>query len=140
MKKICAFAALLIVSCSAASFSEDVRGGTICQGSKAWRERNVCSTSTKSGLCIKTIDGPIFLKEIKSSAACTGILWIGIKDSWSIPEDTSEKPRWEMKSLPNVPLHVKDIEVKSGESLFVGTINGNDQVDSSRCYVTWTEK
>jgi hypothetical protein len=139
MKKLL-LAAIFMVGCGAVVPTNDVSGGTICQGSKVWRLNNTCGLETNSGLCIKAVDGPIVLREIKSSQQCPHAMWVGIKDSWSVSGEAT-KPRWEMKSLENSYLHIKDskIEIKAGESLFVGTMGHNWENHSSRCYVTWTE-
>lgn len=132
----------LIMGCGTdIMYPSDVRGGTMCQGSKAWKANNICNAGVNSGLCIKAVSGPITLTELRSSELCPHVMIAGIKDTWSIPED-NDKPRWEMRSAPNVPLHIKNstIEVRAGESLFVGTLGHNLEVDSTCCYITWSEK
>lgn len=148
--KVLLAATVLMVGCTATVQSAEVNGGVLCQGSRAWREHNVCGLNNDSGLCIRAVDGPVVLREIKSSDACAHMMWVGIADThnpWiGIDEPVQalkmNKPRWEMKSVPPLPLHIKDssIEVRAGESLFIGTMGHNSETDSSRCYVTWTIK
>lgn len=146
--------AVLMVGChsSYAEFRVPItdKGGALCQGSRAWQERNVCGPNNTSGLCIRAVDGPIVIQEIRSSEECPHTMWVGIADTWNpwigINDIESalamNKPRWEMKSPNGLPLIIKDssIEVRAGESLFIGTMGHNAEVDSSRCYVTWTLK
>jgi len=150
MKKILLAVTILMAGCSSVIQSADVKGGTLCQGSRAWRENNVCGANNDSGLCIRAVDGPVVLQEIKSSDACNHVMWVGIADThnpWIGIDELAQalkmnKPRWDMKSAPPLPLHIKDssIEVRAGESLFIGTMGHNAEVDSSRCYVTWIIK
>lgn len=133
MKKL--FALLLVAGCATTGplnvRSED--GGTLCQGSRAWAESNVCQPGSASGQCIKAIDGPFVLTSIKACERCKHPIRASIADTY-IDQGTKARPRWEV----NGDVHKVEIVINAGESLYFGTEGYNSVVDSSDCYVTWT--
>lgn len=139
MKKILAL--LFLLGCSGqlpSNFAteDSVHSGTVCQGSKAWKQRNICGEGNESGLCIRIIDGPLTLTEFRTSESCPHEIHLAVKDTFM---EDDVKPRWEMKSQPMIPFVLQNVSItiRSGESLFVGTDGYNSKVDSSCCYVTW---
>lgn len=139
MKKILAALALMISACVPSNFPSDqhIESGALCQGSKAWRSRNLCGPDNKSGLCIEAVRGPFVLLEVNSSADCPHPLTVGIKDTFS--NSGESKTHWYITAPAKTQLHINKIqkEIAGGESLVFGTEGFNDVVDSSRCYVTW---
>ncbi len=130
MKKLIAL--LFLTGCATTMWPDvvDPESGALAQGSRAWLSQNTCAPGTDSGQCIKAVDGPFILTELKMSRACQHAIKASINDSF-VAETLS--PRWSVSGdVQNV-----EIIINAGESLYFGTDGYNNVVDSNRCYVAW---
>lgn len=115
----------------------NIESGAMCQGSRDWKEHNICQPNQNSGLCIRVVEGPITITRIHTTAYCPHSFYIGIKDTY-LDSDINQRPRWNLHVDPMHPMIITaPIEIKAGESLFVGTDGFNNTVDSNCCYITW---
>lgn len=117
---------------------ERMESGSLTQGSKAWREANVCHSNVKNGLCLRLVDGPFVLTQLRTSDTCSKAMMVGIKDTYNNPNEFTH-PRWEMGAAEHHPLvlHNVEIQIKQGESLFLGTFDYSMASANSYCYVNW---
>lgn len=124
---------------------DNADSGALCQGSKAWRARNVCDPNINSGYCIRAVDGPFVITEINSSDVCPNAMNVAILDTILPTEhlaNAKEKfpaPSWELKGRPmtRTMVHKVELKIPEGQSLFIGTDGFNNKYDASCCYVTW---
>ena len=141
MNKLFLFSILAALGCSgnAMPLSDDgLERGAICQGSRAWQQANVCGVGNQTGACVRVVEGPLVLTSLKTCEYCPHPIFVTIRESFENPSE-QRKPRWEMKSeaMKALVLQNVTVDIKEGESLFVGTEGFNSVVDSSCCYVTW---
>lgn len=99
-------------------------GGTLCQGSRAWNEQNICGSDNTLGQCIKAINGPYTLTSLSTCGRCSHQIYASIKHSITT------------EFIP-VPFQ-GSIDLKKDEALYIGTDGFNSVKDSMNCYLTWS--
>lgn len=143
MKLATTFLALAVSSCLFVPMyphasDEDVESGALIQGSKNWNDRNSCGSDETTGICVRVLEGPVMLDEIKTSLSCANDISIAIKETWGNGE-LGRETYWALTSN-GTPLWVRGLVISEGQSLFIGTVTSNFKEKNGSCYITWTGK